>query len=167
VQLGRYRRSQGPSLLARRNWPCKIVSDSANGTDGRDIARQCRAPRSGRGVAGFKSCHSDQYLAEFQILTGTDCGTVSRVLLAFSAPRREFRRRTLRVLEAPVAQIEHQTTKRGIVASQGCTTVRSGTRKCVVVRRRMGGPAALADALGWTRLNSSAPGWSTETATAM
>jgi len=25
------------------------------------------------GIAGFKSCHSDQHLAEFQILAGTDC----------------------------------------------------------------------------------------------
>ena len=36
-----------------------------------------RAPRSGRGGRRFKSCHSDQHLAEIKMLTGTDCGTVS------------------------------------------------------------------------------------------
>src|SRR5258708_13700667 len=41
------------------------------------------------------STFADQYLAEFQILTGTDCGTVSRVLLAFWPPRGELHRRTL------------------------------------------------------------------------
>jgi hypothetical protein len=35
------------------------------------------APRSGRGGRRFKSCHSDQHLAEIQTSTGTDCGTVS------------------------------------------------------------------------------------------
>jgi hypothetical protein len=34
-------------------------------------------PRSGRGGRRFKSCHSDQYLAEIETLAGTDCGTVS------------------------------------------------------------------------------------------
>ena len=34
-------------------------------------------PRSGRGGRRFKSCHSDQYLAEIQELRGTVCGTVS------------------------------------------------------------------------------------------
>src|SRR5260370_19505343 len=33
------------------------------------------APRSERGGRRFKSCHSDQYLADFQLLPGTDCGT--------------------------------------------------------------------------------------------
>jgi hypothetical protein len=28
------------------------------------------------GGRGFKSCHSDQYLAENKKLTGTDCGAV-------------------------------------------------------------------------------------------
>jgi hypothetical protein len=36
-------------------------------------------------------------------------------------------------------------TKRGIGAAEGCTAVRSGTRKCAVVRRRMGVPATPAD----------------------
>src|ERR1700730_3118110 len=35
------------------------------------------APRSGRGGRRFKSCHSDQGLAEIPTSTGTDCGTVS------------------------------------------------------------------------------------------
>src|SRR5262245_12185092 len=35
-----------------------------------------RSPRSGRGGRRFKSCHSDQYLADNTTITGTDCGTV-------------------------------------------------------------------------------------------
>jgi hypothetical protein len=35
------------------------------------------APRSGRGGRRFKSCHSNQHLAEIPTSTGTDCGTVS------------------------------------------------------------------------------------------
>jgi hypothetical protein len=36
------------------------------------------APRSGRGGRRFKSCHSDQHLAEISKVSGTDCGTVSQ-----------------------------------------------------------------------------------------
>ena len=32
-------------------------------------------PRSGRGGRRFKSCHSDQYLAEFEIAAATDIAT--------------------------------------------------------------------------------------------
>src|SRR5229473_4895482 len=61
-------------------------------------SRNVRArPRSGRGGRRFKSCHSDQHLAEFQILTGTDCGTVSRVLLAFGLVNPSGRQRKRRV----------------------------------------------------------------------
>ena len=35
------------------------------------------APRSGRGGRRFKSCHSDQHLAEIKTFIGTDSGTVS------------------------------------------------------------------------------------------
>jgi Type IV secretory system Conjugative DNA transfer len=42
-----------------------------------------RLPRSGRGGRRFKSCHSDQHLAEIKTLTGTDCGTVSGFLIGF------------------------------------------------------------------------------------
>jgi len=38
-------------------------------------------PRSGRGGRRFKSCHSDQHLAFFQDLTGTDCGTETRAVM--------------------------------------------------------------------------------------
>src|SRR5438270_13800642 len=40
---------------------------------GRSVAQPGRAPRSGRGGRRFKSCHSDQYLAEIMTLPGTDC----------------------------------------------------------------------------------------------
>jgi hypothetical protein len=35
------------------------------------------APRSGPAGRRFKSCRSDQHLAEIPTSTGTDCGTVS------------------------------------------------------------------------------------------
>jgi hypothetical protein len=41
------------------------------------VAPPGSAPRSGRGGRRFKSCHSDQHLAEIPTSTGTDCGTVS------------------------------------------------------------------------------------------
>jgi hypothetical protein len=53
----------------------------------RSVAQPGRAPRSGRGGRRFKSCHSDQYLAKIKMLAGTDCGTVSHVVLAFCAQR--------------------------------------------------------------------------------
>jgi hypothetical protein len=34
------------------------------------------------GIAGFKSCHSDQYLAEFHQSSGTDYGTDTSFALA-------------------------------------------------------------------------------------
>src|SRR5712671_986682 len=53
----------------------------------RSVAQPGRAPRSGRGGRRFKSCHSDQHLAKIKMLAGTDCGTVSHVLLASCAHR--------------------------------------------------------------------------------
>jgi hypothetical protein len=41
----------------------------------RSVAQSGSAPRSGRGGRRFKSCHSDQYLAEIPKFPGTDCGT--------------------------------------------------------------------------------------------
>jgi hypothetical protein len=40
-------------------------------------AKHLKRTSSGRGGRRFKSCHSDQYLAEIETLAGTDCGTVS------------------------------------------------------------------------------------------
>ena len=65
----------------RRRLRCLSRSTGGN----RASRAHCRAPRSGRGGRRLKSCHSDQHLAEIKTLTGTDCGTVSRVLLAFWA----------------------------------------------------------------------------------
>ena len=44
------------------------------------MAQSAGAPRSGRGGRRFKSCHSDQCLADNTTITGTDCGTVLSTL---------------------------------------------------------------------------------------
>src|SRR5207253_2083735 len=44
----------------------------------RSVAQPGSAPRSGRGGRRFKSCHSDQYLAQFGTATATDIATETR-----------------------------------------------------------------------------------------
>jgi hypothetical protein len=63
---------------AARNTVNETRQTGANVTKIADISRaNSYTPRSGRGGRRFKSCHSDQGLAEIQTSTGTDCGTVS------------------------------------------------------------------------------------------
>src|SRR5260370_41514749 len=57
--------------------PASRGLSKAAGSHARGNGHNGGAPRSGRGGRRFKSCHSDQHLAENETLTGTDCGTVS------------------------------------------------------------------------------------------
>jgi len=59
-------------ICARRQG---LAGRNSNGTTGGT------SPRSGRGGRRFKSCHSDQYLAEFHQSSGTDYGTDTSFVL--------------------------------------------------------------------------------------
>ena len=75
-QLTQPRRTPPGGLhLARVAFPSRAFQQNMRTTPPRRVAQSGRAPRSGRGGRRFKSCHSDQYLADTFGFPAIACAT--------------------------------------------------------------------------------------------
>ena len=79
--------------IRRPSPPCPVYSK-------RSRKKVSIIPCSGRGGRRFKSCHSDQYLAEFYQSSGTDYGTDTS--LVFAVAKAQYRKHCMCCIAPPL-----------------------------------------------------------------